>query len=133
MKTSAHDDHGLNLCCAYHCCGEGTSSTSSIEGKKVIGFQRAKLLSRDYNTSFLYQLVAQFYITTANCLIDSFQIAEQSKFLCLLCFPLDVQRLGELAKVPRVPGDVSDDDNTDDDDDDDGGDSDNDDDVNDER
>ena len=66
-------------------------------------------------------------------MIDSFQIADQSKFFCLLCFPLDVQRLGQLAKVPRVPGDVSDADNADDDDrDDDGsGDKDNDDDVND--
>ena len=66
-------------------------------------------------------------------MIDSFQIADQSKFFCLLCFPLDVQRLGQLAKVPRVPGDVSDADNADDDDrdDDGGGDDDNDDDVND--
>ena len=66
-------------------------------------------------------------------MIDSFQIADQSKFFCLLCFPLDVQRLGQLAKVPRVPGDVSDADNADDDDrdDDGGGDKDNDDDVND--
>ena len=54
-------------------------------------------------------------------MIDSFQIADQSKFFCLLCFPLDVQRLGQLAKVPRVPGDDSDADNADDDDGDDGG------------
>ena len=33
----------------------------------------------------------------------------------MLCFPLDVQRLSQLAKVPRVPGDVSDADNADDD------------------
>ena len=62
-------------------------------------------------------------------MIDSFQIADQSKFFCLLCFPLDVQRLGQLAKVPRVPGDDSDAD--DDDGDDGGGDNDNDNDVND--
>ena len=57
-KISAHDDHGLDLCCAYHRCGEGTSNTSSIKGKKVIGFQRAKLPPWDYNTNFLYLLVA---------------------------------------------------------------------------
>ena len=121
MRTSAHDDHGLDLCCAYHCCGEGTSNTSSVEGKKVFGFQRAKLPSRDYDINFMYILVAQFYITSANRLINPIQIADQSKFFCLLCFPLDVQRLGQLAKVPRVPGDDSDADNADDDDGDDGG------------